>query len=48
MLLCDVVVHLVLPLFERLDAAGVVVHLIPQGGVVVVVARRESQRNRRY
>ena len=45
----DVAVHLLLPRFERLDAVGVVVHLLPQGGVVVVVATcRECQRENRY
>ena len=42
----DVAVCGLLPLFERLDAPGVVVHLLPQSGVIVVVARGEGQRAR--
>ena len=44
----DVVVHFRLPLLEGFEPALVVVHGVPQLGVVIVVARREGQGAQGY
>ena len=44
----DVVVGFLLPLFEGGKAFFVVVHLLPQRGVVVVVARGKAQGGKEY
>ena len=44
----DVVVGFLLPLFEGGEAFFVLVHLLPQRGVVVVVARGKAQGGKEH